>query len=263
MEKIGLLERFKISILDIHSYKKLMKSTIGKAICFMLLVTLIFEGIPLINSTRIIMKGKSEIVDFVKDINLDIMVSDGQLSKPEVPIDTTLMDTKIYINKDVTYEEARKGELSNVKNFIGLFNDRIVVSLDGNPTEMQYSLLNNFSANANDIIANINFGINVAMIIVAIIILVSSFIGYLVKGFIIGAIASITAMFKRKLIPFGELYKCGIHALVLPIIFCSIIKLIGLPIFPGYLYYIQVIAAGIYAAMAIINYEPDVKEEVL
>lgn len=263
MKKVGLIERFRISALDPHSYKKLMKDNMWKAILFIFVIAIIFDGLPFLNDARAVLKEKKIIMEFIEDNNLSIAVQDKQLVKPEKPIDDSSLNTRIYINKDITYDEANKGDLKGESTYLGLFKDRMVMKVEGTSQELDYSMLKDFSLNENELASNLSMMISIAIVIIGIYILLSQFIGYLMNGFVLSAVASIASLFSRKIIRLGELYKCGLYALTLPIIFCSILQLLKVPIYSGYFFYIQIIAGGIYAIVAIRNYEPDNKENVI
>ena len=257
MEKIGFIQRFRISVFDVHSYKKIMKDGLAKAILFLLLITFICDVIPLLANIGTIQSQKDKFIEQVQN-NIELMeVKDSQLVSPEDVVKIELNGSLIYINKNITYDELKEGELKDTDTFIGVLKDQIVIESNGISQKAPYTLINDFSFNTDKLIEVINYGLTMGFVTIVVITFISSFIGYLLKGVILASVASITTMFRKKFIRFSELYKCGLYCLALPVIFCAILKLLKLPINWSYFYYIQIIAGGIYAVVAIMNYEDD------
>lgn len=263
MEKIGFIQRFRISIFDVYSYKKIMKDSLAKAILFMFLITIVSYTIPLFSNIDTIKNQKKTIIEQIKN-KIDVLeVKDSKLVFPEDVVKIELDSSLIYINKDIIYDEVKEEDLKDRDLFIGVLKDEIVIKSNGILQKTPYTLLKDFSLNSEQLIEIINYGLNMGLVIVSIITIISSFIGYLIKALMLASIGSISITFKKKFIKFSELYKCGLYSLALPVIFCTLVKLINININWSYFYYIEMIAGLIYTILAISNYEDDNKEELI
>lgn len=238
-EKMGVFKQFKESITNFQSYTYFYRETLGKAIFYIFIISLL---LGLIESIRPIVGMTGAFTDMktvVKENFPELTIKNGILSAPsDVRMPICIDDGDTLILMDTT-EKLDTGHLSGYSQ--GALIDPYGITYS-NGIKMQYISFENIEDRtimAEDIdrlIGMISLFINVILIIFM---PLASFVGKLWSVFVVmGIIGMIMSAIKKLGFSYGEGCKLAAYALTVPMILSTFLIVIGIAIpYFGLLYY--------------------------
>ncbi|MCT4508805.1 MAG: DUF1189 domain-containing protein [Tepidibacter sp.] len=257
--KVRFFERFKRSIVDIPSYNFFVKESLGKAILYLFLLSLMVGAITSsVMSYKFKNSFEREAKSFIIQVP-DFKFEDGELNaEGDMPVkinDYTLIDTTGKTDESV---------LDSYKQGILILKNKVVIKKSMiEKREFDFSSIENIEFDKQEVIKyipKINMWISIAIIVFGIIfITLWIWLSTMFKALILGIAGIIVSKVQNMDIQFGDIYKICIYAFTLPIVVDHLI-LDYVPVFIPYFNLVYFIVAGIYMYNAMGSYKMEIQE---
>lgn len=236
------------SVEGIKHYEDVLKETTGKAVLYLLLISLLLGAVGAIRGAFEVNDGISEFMKVYNDKCPNFELKNGELSVDgSMPIvlegedDYVVIDTTNSTNPDVL-DSHSKGIL--------ILKDKMIQKKNGMQTEVtDFKSLQEFTINKNTVNRYLPF----AKVIIPLIFLwniLGYFLGGLLSSLFLALFALIiNGIFETKL-KYGQLYSLSIYALTTPLIITTLFKILNLGHFSFY-WLIYHIIAYVYIGFAL------------
>lgn len=243
MEKRKLNFWMKIvsSVQGIKHYENVLKETVGKAVLYLLLISLLLGAIGAIRGAIEVNDGISKFIKIYNDKCPNFELKDGELSVDgNMPI--VLSEDKDYYIVIDTTNNTNPDVLDSHSKGILILKDRMIQKKNEAQTEVtDFESLQGATINKNIVNRYLPF----AKVIIPFIFLGNMF-GYFLGGLLSSLFLALFALiingiFKTKL-KYGQLYSLSIYALTTPLIIDTLFKILNLEHFSFYWLVYHIIA---------------------
>lgn len=244
--KTNLFYKIFNSITNLKSYTNFLKETLGKAILYLFLISLIFG---ILGSMRGVINSNLEITDFKNVYNQklrDFQIKDGEFKiDKKMPIIISNRSNDYYLID--TSGKTPQSELNKYDRGILILKDKLIEKIDKYNIQVIY--FNSFGSN----IINqdtINEYLPLLRMIPPFVIL-GIIIGYFIGGLLIALIVSIfVQIFYRRInIDFESLYKISIYSLTAPLFLDTVLSVFKIDI--PYWTFLYAIITLVYVVIAL------------
>lgn len=255
-QKINFFTKIYRSVTDFSFYRLVLKEPSGKAFLYLLLLSLLFGAIALIEPIVATNKGINIANEFVRNEVPYFVLADGELEVDgDMPIiyedgsEGIIIDTTGKTDESILDEYERGVYISKYK----LINkqDRIQKRV------IEFSQMKDLNITKDDVMSLLPH----ARWIIAVILvfgIIGMFLGKLISTLLISIIGLIiNAMTKAKL-EYGNIYKLGIYSITLPTIIKTVINLADITIPYFFMIYYGIVVFYLWKTMIII--EPEENE---
>jgi hypothetical protein len=209
-----------------------MKEGIGRAIFYILILSLIVGGAKGIANVVKVNLSANETIEKLKDEKYQFKIKDDVMDIATSPVKIENDNTIVYIDKDITLEQAKnlKSMIVNSDVYILILKDGIVSNASS--TEMKNSYrdlgLSQMDEEINNqyvinLITNLKNPIYLLIIIMTII---KIFIGYLITTLLIATFSIISSKLLNLNLRLGELFSLVAYIGTLPNILITILGII-------------------------------------
>lgn len=236
------------SVEGIKHYEDVLKETTGKAVLYLLLISLLFGAVGSLREAFEANVGISEFMKVYKDKCPNFELKNGELNVDgSMPI--VLEDADNYVVIDTT-NSTNPDILDSHNKGILLLKDKMIQKKNGVQTEVtDFKSLQEFTINKNIVNRYLPF----AKVIIPLIFLwniLGYFLGGLLSSLLLALFALIiNGIFKTKL-KYGQLYSLSIYALTASFIINTLFKILNLQHFSFY-WLIYHIIAYVYIGFAL------------
>lgn len=239
--KLSFWMKIVSSVQGIKHYENVLKETTGKAVLYLLLISLLLGAIGAIRGAIEVNDGISRFIKIYNDKCPNYELKNGELSVDgSMPI-VLSEDEDNYIVIDTT-NNTNPDVLDSHSNGILLLKDKMIQKKNGIQTEVtDFKSLQEVTINKNIVNRYLPF----AKIIIPFIFL-GNILGYFLGGLISSLFLALFALiingiFKTKL-KYGQLYSLSIYALTTPLIINTLFKILNLEHFSFYWLIYHIIA---------------------
>lgn len=234
-EKIKLSFWKKIigSIQGIEHYENMLKETTGKAVLYLLLISLFLGAIGSIRGSIEVNNGISEFIKIYNDNCPNFELINGELSVEGVMPMVLSEDEDNYIIIDTT-NSTNPDVLDSYSEGILILKDKIIQKENQLQTQViEFKSLQGLTINKDIAYSYFHY----AKIIIPFIFIVN-ILGYFLGGLLSSLFLALFALiingiFKTKL-KYGQLYSLSIYALTTPLIINTILKILSIEHFSFY-----------------------------
>lgn len=236
-EKVGFFSQLIGSITNFQMYRYFFKRTMGKAILYLLLLSLIFGTATILRSMYDFNTGISQVMRYFQLEIPDFTLENGELNVQEenMPIyfgDTDegilIIDTTGKTNESVL-DAYPNGMLVTKYEFIQKHNNSI--------ERQKFSVLRDFRVTKDSISGFLPL-LRVINVFIVIFGLLFHFVGKLISAILVAAAGLVICEIVKYRLPYDVQYKLSIYALTLPIILKAVVKILRVDIpFFWVLYY--------------------------
>lgn len=237
------------SVQGLKHMDTILKETTGKAILYLLLVSLIFGVFSSIRPAIEINSGISGFIKMFNDKCPNFEISDGELKVDEkMPLD--LSENGYYFVIDTT-NSTNPDVLDKYSEGILLLKDRYIQKNNGRTQSIDFSSFNNMTIDKE----KVNRFLPLAKMIVPLIFLgnfLKYFLGGLISALILGILALIINGAFNTGLEFNNLYAISIYALTMPMIIDVIFSIFSIPYFKNFLLFYHAIGF-LYICYALYN----------
>lgn len=264
MKKMNVAEKFIKSIIDIKSYLVYLKERTGKAVLYVLLLSIIFGGIKGFMVSRGIQKVFDETKAYLSENKDTFKLEDGELTVGDKPILINDTGSLVFIDTNYVYDQYDQKRLAELdledySDSVLIFKDRIIVNNNGQQTIQKFSDLG-VNIYSSDVIRIINAASIIWILIVAFSI-IGGFIGNLLWALALTLVGTVATFILNVKIKFKGLYRISLYAITLPVIIDTILSTanIVIPMFN----LIFLIISFVYVFLALKLIKKEVTEEEL
>ena len=242
---MNIFKKFVKSIMDFESYVYFYTTSMGKAILYLIFITLLVGTLTLIKPLSI---SKATFRNFYTNVS-DFSVQDGVFkAKGDMPM---IIDNKanptIVID---TTDNPDKSVVNKYASAVYVTKDTVAIKINNlKLDDFKFSGLKSLNFTKADLLENL-YVENFFYVMIVVVFLVIFFLDKLVDALIIAIIGTIFRNIRRVKIRFGGLYRIGVYTLTLP----SIVKMILMNYavnIPDYFTFIYFGIAAVYMFMAI------------
>ncbi|MDV3429566.1 MAG: DUF1189 domain-containing protein [Bacillota bacterium] len=238
--KLSFWMKIVSSVQGIKHYENALKETTGKAVLYLLLISLLLGAIGSLREAFVVNDGISEFMKVYNDECPYFELKNGELSVDgSMPI--VLEDDDNYIVIDTT-NSTNPDILDSHSRGILLLKDKMIQKKNGVQTEVtDFKSLQEFTINKNIV----NRYLPYARVIILLIFfgnILWYFLGGLLSSLFLALFALIiNGIFKTKL-KYGQLFSLSIYALTTPLIISTLFKILSLEHFSYYWLIYHIIA---------------------
>ncbi|GIM29375.1 hypothetical protein CPJCM30710_20410 [Clostridium polyendosporum] len=250
----NFFRQFIKAIIDVKYYINFNKESVGRAILYLLFMSLLLGTIksirPIYDYNYELNKASQEL----QKNNIDFYLKNGELYISKSPyifsdegnfifIDTTKKASEFDNTSLKAYDTNNKG------NVMFIFKDKMIISQQFRENqEIKYSDLGNLEFNKSSAISLIN-ALKWVSIFIVLFLIVGMFLGHMFSGLIVGVFALLISAFMKVKLKFSNTYKLSIYALTLPTIVDVIRSSLALSV--PHFYKIYILGATIYMIFVI------------
>lgn len=224
---MNFFEKIFNSVTNFKAYTYLAKEKVGKAILYLLFLSLILGAIAVIRPVYEFNKGVGDLITSIKEECPDFKLEDGKLSVDgKMPIkfksdkDTVIIDTT---------GNTAEASIDGYENAILVTADSITIKDHSSYRVTKFKDLQGFTMTKNDIVKWSSL-LKLLTILVCIFRYIYFVVAKGLSALLISLIALIiNSIFKTKL-KYGSLFSISIYTLTLPILLKAIIETVGVSI---------------------------------
>lgn len=251
-EKLGFFEKMYKCIYDMKTYAKVLKETTGRAVLYILLMTLIFGGISLIADVyefntgyRLVMSAVSKVPEFSFENGTLTVDSDQPYKFSDGSNFVFIMDTTGATDKSA---------LENYTQGVLITSDQLTQKQIGSERTVDLTTLKGMTLNKADLIRMMG---SIKSLIIGFMIIgapIAWFVGKLLLAFILVVVVGLIAnSINNTRLSFGDLYKLALYSLTAPIILGTLMDYLKLvsPTIGVLAKFIYFIVAAVYLILAI------------
>jgi hypothetical protein len=239
--KLSFWMKIVSSVQGIKHYENVLKETTGKAVIYLLLISLLLGAVGSLRGAFEVNDGISKFMKVYNDKCPNYELKNGELSVDgSMPI-VLSQDEDNYIVIDTT-NSTNPDVLDSHSNGILLLKDKMIQKKNGVQTEVtDFKSLQGVTINKNIVNRYLPF----ARVIILFIFL-GNILGYFLGGLLSSLFLALFALiineiFKTKL-KYGQLYSLSIYALTTPLIINTLFKILSLEHFSFYWLIYHIIA---------------------
>jgi len=256
--------KFIKSIIDIKSYLTFLREGTGKAVIYILLLSIILGGIKGFNVSRDVQKVFNEAKGYLTENEDTFKLENGELTVGDKPILIKEEGVLVLVDTSYTYDSYGQKNLAdlNLENYINsvlVFKDRIVINNNGSQTVQNFSELNT-NIYPSDVV-NILNAASIIWVFILLFYMVGGFIGNLLWALVITLVGTVASYIIKVKIKFKGLYRISLYSITLPIIIDTIFVSTNviIPMFS----LIFLIVSMVYVCLALKLIKKEVTEEEL
>lgn len=258
VKKMNVAEKFIKSIIDIKSYLVFLKERTGKAILYILLLSIILGGIKGFNVSRNIQKAINEAKNYLTENEDTFKLENGELTVGENPILIKEEGVLVLVDTSYTYESYGQKQLAdlNLENYINsvlVFKDRVIVNNNGQQTVQNFSEITT-NIYPGDII-NILNAASIVGVFILLFYIVGGFIGNLLWALIITLVGTVASYIIKVKIKFKGLYRISLYAITLPAVIHTIFVSASIVVPMFSLIFLVISMVYVYLALKLIKKE--------
>jgi len=222
-KKNNIIQRFTHAFYDFSYYKTFLKESVGKALWMIVLLTFIFS---LASSAITVASLGTSIEDAMREAITEMpyfKLADGTLSSKDETFRVFGQDED-FIVFDLEGKMTAIDFMKEYKNGIYLNKDSATVVNRGEIRSINFSDIKDIHFDRNDME---NF-IGPVLIVVKVVIMMLPFfvvIGKMINLVFIGLICTVVGLFLRRRSSFGEAFRIGIYANVVPTVILGLLSL--------------------------------------
>lgn len=250
------------STYNLKDFPKYMKEGTGRAIFYILILSLVLGGAQGIADVFSINLSANETVEKLQDDEFQFKIKDGIMDIATSPVKIENNNTLVYVDKNTTLEKSNtlKSITVNADVYILVLKDGIVSSTNGTAAKNTYKELGVQQEINNklviDIITNFKF---LVLFIVMVVVIIKTFISYLVTTLFISAFSVISSKLLNLNLRFGELFSLVAYVGTLPNILITILGIIIPTVGFGAA---GLVGTAVYTGLILNNMKKDMDEEM-
>jgi hypothetical protein len=235
-EKIGFFSQVAGSIARIETYRYFFKRTTGKAILYLLLLSLIFGTAGALRVMYEVNTGISQFISYFQFEVPEFSLENGEL-KVEADMPMIISQTQEHLFMIDTTGNTDERVLEPYPNGLLITKHEFIQKENYGMRKQSFQALQGIVLTKSDVVGFFPYlrFINIFVVIFG---FIFHFIGKLISALwvaIAGVIISSSVKYK---LPFGTHYKLSIYALTLPIILKAMFRILGVAVpFFGWIYY--------------------------
>ena len=238
------------SVSDFHSYKQFVRNSVGKAITYLLLFSLLLGLISLIRPVYDFNQGISLLVDNFEENIPEFSFENGLLEvSGEMPIIMGDYNSVVIID---TTGNTGDAILDDYRHGILLLNDRMVQKEASGKTVTDYSPFQGLSVTKEDVRGWIPL-----LKWVSVLIIIFGLIGFIIGKFVSALIMSLIGLIINAItkagLTYGNIFKLSAYSLTLPIFLKVLLGFIPVTLGWFWLIYYGLSAFYMWYAMTLIR----------
>jgi len=250
------------STYNVRELPKYMKEGIGRAIFYIFILSLVVGGVQGISDVLNINLSAKETIEKLQDEKYQFNIKDNVMDIATSPVKIENNNTLVYIDKNTTLEQSKnlKSITVNADVYILVLKDGLVASTNGTEVKNTYNEVGVEDEINNQYIIDLitNFKIPVYFIVM-IVIIIKTFISYLVTTLFISVFSIISSKLLKLNLKLGELFTLVAYIGTLPIILITILGII-IPTVPfgtaGF------VGTAVYTGLILNNMKKEMDEDI-
>lgn len=234
--KLSIFKRFYYSITSFDKYRLFLRQSTGKAVVYLLLLTLILSAALYITEYNRYDDVIDVAAEFISEDMPDFRFSDGKLYfSGEMPFVIDKADIPIVID---TGSDAEDRILNSYDIVMLITSDKVIIKNYVDRSEIPLSLYKGLDLTRDDLISSMPVVkplFVVYLIIAAVFFMISKFVSALIVSLIGKAVNSV----KGTSLSYRSIFKISVYSMTLPLIVFTILDIleVGIP-FMWLLFYI-------------------------
>ncbi|MGG7179168.1 DUF1189 domain-containing protein [Clostridium paraputrificum] len=232
-KKTNIFVKFVNSLYNIKEFPRYMKEGVGRALLYALVLSLVCGiGTGIVASVNMNKSIKSTL-ESLKEDKYRFKLQDGILDIETSPLKIEEGNTLVYIDDNITIDklDELRSMTAHVDSYILLLKDGLSISSDMFPSKVaKYKdMLANNSIDNQSIMDSIEFASKFIGIAFLIMIVVETFLSYLIDVAMIALLAMLTNFTLGINLKYSNMFSLVIYAATLPTVLVTILTVL----FPG------------------------------
>ncbi|KYD02102.1 DUF1189 domain-containing protein [Bacillus atrophaeus] len=215
---------FKLFVKSTYSPKDIAKTRfqgIGKAILYVFLLSLLFTLPSAYYLSSGTVKSMNGFKSVLQDDFPDFTISNGKLQTDEKK-STESQANGFVIVFDPTDAYGTE-QIEAKQNAIGILKDKFVLAIDGQATEMNYSLLPS-ELTKKDVMSGLHQNKTMIVTVLSVLLFLMTAVGKFIEVSFLGLIGLIMKNAQRKQLSYPQLWKLSAYSITLSTIFFTIMR---------------------------------------